>query len=103
MQQGGEEGELVGQRRRSLTVELQHISRAFERISDEAACHQAYRMQPVLEPGHHAEVAAAAAEPPEKISVLVVARPNDVASGRDNLRPDQVVPCQTLHAPDPAD
>ena len=48
-------------------------------------------MEPELGRVDHAEVAAAAAQPPEQLGVLVVAGADDLARRGDQLRGDQVV------------
>src|SRR3989304_2311073 len=49
------------------------------------------RVQAVLEPGDDAEVAAAAAQAPEQVRVLVLAGLDDLAVGEDDLRTDHAV------------
>ena len=51
-------------------------------------------VQAELELGDDPEVAAAAAQRPEQVGVLVVARPGDPAVGGDDLRGDEVVDAQ---------
>ena len=59
-------------------------------------------MQPELEGGDDAEVAAAAADGPEQIRVLVGRGPQDPAVGGDDLGGDEVVDGQTELAGQPA-
>ena len=71
---------LVGQVRARLAEELQHVQRARQRMRDDAAGDQrADRVEVVLERRGNAEVAAAAANGPEEVGVLV-------GAGAKNLR-----------------
>jgi hypothetical protein len=47
---------------------------------------------------HHAEVAAAAAQPPEQVGVLVLAGRHELAVGGDDIRRQQVVAGQAVLA-----
>ena len=60
-------------------------------------------MEPVDERGHDAEVAAAAADRPEEVRVLVGARPQQLAVGGDDVGGEQVVAGQAVLAVEPAD
>jgi hypothetical protein len=75
--QPGEHRELVGERRRNVAEMPQHIPGRREGVGDEAAGdHGPDRVQAVLEGGHHAEVAAAAAaQRPEQVRLLLDAGP----------------------------
>ena len=59
-------------------------------------------MEPELVRGHDAEVAAAAAHAPEEIFVLVLARLDEPAVGRDDVRRDQVVAGEAVLGRQPA-
>ena len=59
-------------------------------------------VQPELELGHHAEVPAAAAQPPEQLGVLVRRGAHDVAARGHDLARDQVVAGQAVLAGEPA-
>ena len=61
------------------------------------------RVQPEGELGDDAEVAAAAAERPEQVRVLLLARGDDGAVGRDDLGGQQVVAGQAVAAAEVAD
>ena len=60
-------------------------------------------MQAELELGHHAEVAAAAAQAPEQLGVLALARAHRLPVGGDQVGRDQVVAGQAVLAHQPAD
>ena len=88
----GRRGQLVGRGAHELAVELQHLRRARERMDHEAADdHRPDRVQPVLERGDDAEVAAAAADGPEEIGVLGGARVDELAVGEHDVGAQQVV------------
>ena len=61
-----------------------------------------HRMQAELELRHHSEVAAAAANGPEEIGVLVRTGPQDPAIGNDDLGGDQIVDGQPRLPAQPA-
>ena len=72
--QPGEHRMLVRQRGREIAVEAQHLPGALERVRHEAAGDRgADRIEPVLERGCHAEIAAAAADGPEQVRMLLSA------------------------------
>ena len=77
-------GDLLGQGERCLAV---------VGVPEEQAQlgQRADRVQPVLELGDHAEVAAAAAQRPEQVRVLLGAGPQHLAGGGDDLGGQQVV------------
>jgi hypothetical protein len=58
--------------------------------------HRGDRVQPELELGHDAEVAAPAPDPPEQIGVLVLGGPDDLAGCRDEFRREEVVACESM-------
>ena len=60
-------------------------------------------MRAVLEGGHHAEVAAAAAERPEQIAIGVLARGDDLAGREHDLGRQQVVDGHPVLAHQPGD
>jgi hypothetical protein len=64
---------------------------------------RADRVQAVLQRGHHAEVAAAAPQPPEQVGVLVLAGGDELAIGGDHVGRQQVVAGQAALAQQPAD
>src|SRR5205807_1789551 len=61
------------------------------------------RMEAELEARNDAEVAAAAAEPPEQLGVLLVARANDLARGSDQLGGGQIVASESVLGGEVAD
>src|SRR5262249_16584707 len=61
------------------------------------------RMQPVLEPRDHAEVAAPTPQSPIKIGVLLGARPHHLAGGGDHLRGYEIVGGEPVLAHEPAE
>ena len=60
-------------------------------------------MEPVLEGRDDPEVAAAAAQAPEQVGVLALARGHEAAVGGDDVRRDQVVAGKAVLALEPAD
>src|SRR6476661_4526193 len=60
-------------------------------------------MEPVLEGCDDPEVAAAAAQAPEQVGVLALARGQEAAVGGDDVRRDQVVAGKAVLALEPAD
>ena len=75
-----------GSDRGAFAEEPQHIAGAFERVGDQAAGDgRPYRMQLIFEGGRHAEVSASAANGPEQIGLLVLAGPQHLAFGGDEL------------------
>ncbi len=59
-------------------------------------------VQPELERGHHTEVAAASADRPEQLRVLVGVGVQQAAVGDDHVRREQVVHGQTAEPGEPA-
>ena len=87
-----------------VAVEAQHLFGAVAGEEDRAGQHhRADRMQPELERGHDAEVAAAAAQAPEQLGVLVLAGVHELAVGGDDVGGEQVVAGQAELAHQPAD
>ena len=64
---------------------------AVERVERGPAKDVGHRVQPVLERGHHPEVAAAAAQCPEQLGVAVGVAGQELAVGGDHVGRDQVV------------
>ena len=71
--EGREAAELLGRVGDELAVEPQHVAGVLELEEHRAAVDVLDRVQPELERGHDAEVAAAAAERPEQVRVLRLA------------------------------
>ncbi|MDM0085129.1 hypothetical protein QTI17_31540 [Variovorax sp. J31P179] len=73
----------------------EHVRGRVERMHDESGQHhRADGMQLELERGHHAEVAAATADSPEQIGVLLLAGAQELAFGGDHVGRDQAVDAQ---------
>ena len=68
-----------GQLRAIVAVEAQHLFGLGHRMKDHARQHRADRMEPVLERGDDTEIAAAAAQAPEEVRVLVARWPSETA------------------------
>ena len=83
--------------------ELQQLGRALARVHDHPAQDGADRVQLELERGDDPEVAAAAAQRPEQVGVLVGADPAHRAVSGDDLERDHVVAGQAVLAHQPAD
>ena len=99
-----ERRQLVGQLAHPVAVEAQHLLGAVAREEDRAGQHhRADRVQPELERRRDAEVAAAAAQAPEQLGVLVLAGVHELAVGGDDVGADQVVAGQADLAHEPAD
>ena len=79
--------QLVGRIGDELAVEAQHLGRVGQRVEDRPREHgRADGMKSVLERGDDPEVAAAAADAPEEIGVLLLAGTNELALGRHDVR-----------------
>ena len=100
-----EAAELLGCVLDEVPIEPEHGLRVLELEQDRPAVDLAHRVQPELERRHDAEVAATAADRPEQVVVLVLARSELRPVGGDDLRRDEVVAGQADAArqvPDPA-
>ena len=84
--------QLIGRARLVLGVEVEQLARFADREREVAADDLAlHRMQLELEIRHDAEVAAAAAQAPEKLRVLVGARVHELAVGGHDVGAANVV------------
>ena len=97
--------QLVGRRGDELAVEAQHLAGVLERVEDRPGQHdRPDRVQPVLERGDDAEVAAAAADAPEQVGVLsslaVTSSPSAVTRSTES-RLSTVAPCLRMSQPMP--
>ena len=99
----GAHGQLVGERRGELPVERERRRRVRQRVQHRPGQHLADRVEAVFERGHDPEVAAAAAEGPEQVGVLVVAGGQDISVGGDDLDGQEVVDGEAVLAHEPAD
>ena len=76
---------------------------AGRRHEQRAAEDHADRIEAELEARHHTEVATTAADGPEQVGVLLFARRDDAALGRDQLDRDERIDRQAVLAHQPAD
>ena len=96
--------ELVGRVRREVTQRAQHLRRLRERpIHRPAENERPDRMQVVLEGGGDAEVAAAAAQPPEKLGLAARVDADPVRVGGDEVDGAQVVDGEPVPAHEVSD
>ena len=98
-----EAAELLGRVLDEVAVEPEHGLRVLELEQDRSAVDLAHRVQPELERRDDAEVAAAAADRPEQVVVLVLAGGELRPVGGDDLRRDEVVAGQADAARQVAD
>ena len=97
-------GDLVGRGGRPLAEHLQQVAVGVGRVEDRPGVDQrADRMELELELRHDAEVAASAAQPPEQVGVLGLARVDEPAVGGDDVGADEVVAGEAVLAHQPAD
>ena len=94
-------GQLLGRVRRDRHEAAQHV--AGRRHEQRAAEDLADRVEPELEAGDDAEVAAATADRPEQVRVRVLARGDLPPIGGDDLDRDEGVDGQAVLAHQPAD
>lgn len=86
-----------------VAPEPRHVGCHCSRVHEHAAEHdRSDRVQPEVERGDHAEVPAAAAQPPEQVSVLVVGGEDLAPLGRDDFGLDEVVAGEAELAREPA-
>src|SRR6266511_5313649 len=96
--------ELYGRVTGLFAMEREHLGRLVERPADDAAEHQrADRVEPVLERGDDAEVAAPTAQRPKQLGVGVLAAGEVAAVGRHDFRCDEVVAAESEAAREPAE
>ena len=87
-----------------LAVHRQHLGTELDRPERRPCDHGLDLVQPELEPGHDAEVAAAATQRPEQVGVLVLAGAHELAVGQHDLGGEQVVdrqPARARQVPEP--
>src|SRR5215208_4546660 len=94
---------VVRECRCEVTDEGQHFLRLLDRVCHETAIDCLERMEPVLERGGDAEVAAASAKRPHQIGVRLFRDVEDVARRRYELDPVQIVRCEPDLAHEPAE
>ena len=87
-----EPGDLVGRVGRPVAEHAQQVAARLARVEDRPGVdHRPERMELELEPRDDAEVAAAAAQAPEQVGVLRLARVDEPAVGGDDVGADEVV------------
>ena len=96
-------GHLVGQRRDDAAPRLQDLLGTLLREHEHARVHLAQGMEAELDRGHHAEVAAAAAQRPEQVGIVVAVDPTEVAVGRHDLDRGHLVRLEAVLAAEPAE
>src|SRR5205814_7501254 len=103
----GEEGkeavEVFGRVREKLAIPAEDFGRALEREQRRATDDRAHGAEPERERRHDAEVAAASAQSPEQVVVLVLARRHERTVGKYDVSGDHVVDRQSELARQVAD
>ena len=95
--------EFVRRRLCKRPVELQQIRGAIPRMDDQPSQHHRDRMQPVFERGDDAEVAAATAQGPEQIGMLVGADAQHLSLGGHQFEGHDIVAGEAVFPCEPAD
>jgi hypothetical protein len=102
-QQKGVRGQLVRGVARILAIEAEHVFGRREGIQHHAAQDgRPDRVQPELERGDHAEVAAAAPDGPEQVRVFAFACRQELALGGNDVGGQKVVTGKPVRAQEPA-
>ena len=78
-------GDLLGHRPRPVEPRVQHLGRALPREEQDAGVDLGDRVQLELERRHDAEVAAAAAQRPEQLGLVLVVDAAELPVGGDEL------------------
>ena len=100
----GHDADFVGGGGHEVAEEPQHARGLLHGPGHQAGDHGgAYRVEPVLERGDDPEVAAAAAQAPEQLGVLVVAGDKELAVGGDHVAGREVVDGESEAAHEVAD
>jgi hypothetical protein len=103
VQAGDDDVQLARQRRDDLAGQAEHVGSLLEFPEQQAGLHdRPHLVQAELELGDHAEVAAAAADRPEQVGILVRRGPLDPPVGGDQLGRGEVVDGQPGLAGQPA-
>ena len=92
--EGEEAVQLSRSRGQELAIDREHLGRVLHRPERGAANDRVHLVEAEQEGGHDAEVAAASADGPVEVRVLVGARANLLAAGQDHFRLQQVVDTQ---------
>ena len=95
--------QLVGQRRQQRAPRPQHLGRALDREEHGAGVQLVDGIDLELDRGHDAEVAAAAAQRPEQVGVVLGVGAHEAAVGGDDLERGDGVGLQAELARQPAD
>lgn len=90
--------EVLGCLRQEVAVPPQHLAGAVDRPDGDCDTHGVHRVQPEVERGDDAEVPATAAQRPEQVRVLGLARGDETAVGEHDVRGQQIVHRQTVLA-----
>ncbi len=93
--------ELLGGRQRGVHQAAEHL--LGERQRDHAGRDDVHRVQPVLEPGRDAEVAAAATERPEQVRIVVGAHRLEPSIGGHQVHRHEAVDREAVLAHQPPD
>src|SRR2546421_11909424 len=99
----GEGGELIREASRPGAVRAQYLRAAIDWKEGEPAQDRADGMQVELQAGDDAEVAAAAAQPPEQFGRLCAAGAHDLARRKYDLGADEVVTGEAVLPLEPPD
>ena len=103
MNECSEDRMLIGQRRGAIAEELQQVAGAVKRMRDQAAGDRGtYRMQLIFERSRHTEVSSSTANGPEQIGFFILACPQYLAFGGDELDGQKIVEGEAILAHQPA-
>src|SRR3954447_2049234 len=92
----------VGRRAAPLDVALEHLGRVLPRPEHRAGIDLRRGVQDELDRGHDAEAAAAAAQRPEQLGLVVAVAAHEAAVGGDELDRDDAVRREAVPAREPA-
>jgi hypothetical protein len=96
-------GQLLGAPARKLVVKAENVASLGRRIPESAGQHRTDGVEPVLERGDHAEVAASAPDPPEEVLVLLLAGRQQPPVRGDHVGREEVVAGEAVLAVEPAE
>ena len=97
-EQPGVGSQLVRRRSHEVAIVADHRAGLIAGMDDQAAQHGRHRVRPVQEGGDDPEIAAAAAQRPEQIGIVLRARGDDGAIRRDDLEGQDIVAGQPVLA-----
>src|SRR5215218_2194517 len=89
--QDGDRTQLVWGRAGNIAIDAEDLLGPRQRIDQQAAQYRADLMEPILEGGCDAEIAAAAAQSPEEVGILVRIGPQQAALSCNQVNRQQVV------------